>query len=238
MRINETISNNYQSVAANRREKSAESRKSDEQPVEVRIEDTLELSDKSKINLQIGAEVIENVKLESSFDFTKRDMFDENGRILDSSPKDIEVYGVLLKNKDVSILYATDSLVGNLMQTYGNWQNNTPAEREASKLLAIRQAEYIAQNYLTEDEAKDYLKVVKEQIDSIGKPPEGYRQVGYTSTGKGGAAIYVQNGKKDTDISDTDRLRMTDKYEEIRAYREKYGVNQEYLRMMSDAIKR
>ena len=124
----------------------------------------------------------------------------------------------LLADKGKAVSQATRAIIDTM---HGNDETTTPIEREEMRALAEAQARFIADNYLSGEDAKNYLDIIGEIKSYADMSHFGLTLIGYTSLGQGGKAVYKPKGTPEGYVPADAALEMNDEkaYRQWRALR-------------------
>ncbi len=113
----------------------------------------------------------------------------------------------LLSRKDKVISQATRAIIDGL---HIDEEATTPQQREEMRSLADAQARFIADNYLSGEDAENYMDIIGEIKSYADFSHFGLRLIGYTSLGQGGKAVYKPEGAPDGYVPASAALEMSD----------------------------
>ncbi len=119
----------------------------------------------------------------------------------------------LFADKDKAVSQATRAIIGTL---HTNEETTTPLEREEMRALAEAQARFIADNYFSREDSKEYLDIIGEIKSYADMSRFGLILIGYTSLEQGGKAVYKPKGTPEGYVPADAALEMNDE----QAYRQ------------------
>ncbi len=119
----------------------------------------------------------------------------------------------LLTDKGKAVSQATRAIISAL---HMNEETTTPLEREEMRALAEAQARFIADNYFSRKDSKEYMDIIGEIKGYADMSHFGLTLIGYTSLEQGGKAVYKPKGTPEGYVPADAALEMNDE----KAYRQ------------------